>query len=63
MADLEKFRNLDKRFRFITNPEKTEHEVLGLQKFPWLALDDLDLQMVQFLEDSVWTATFNKLRT
>lgn len=40
MADFNKIRNLDQRFRFITNPKDTEHEVLELQKYPRLASDD-----------------------
>jgi hypothetical protein len=53
MADFSKIRNLDQIFRFTTNPDHTEHEVLELQKFPRLASDDLDLQIVEFLENTV----------
>jgi hypothetical protein len=34
MADFNKIRNLDQRFPFITNTDKTEHEVVELQKVP-----------------------------
>jgi len=52
-AHFNTIRNLDQIFRFNTNPDHTEHEVLELQKFPRFASDDLDLQMVEFLENTV----------
>jgi hypothetical protein len=53
MADFNKIRNLDQIFRFITNADHTEHEILELQKFPRLASDDLGLQMVEYIENTV----------
>jgi len=44
MVDFNNIRNLDQIFRFITNPDHTEHEALELQKFPSVVSGDLDLQ-------------------
>jgi len=44
MADFNTIRNLDQIFRFITNPDHTEHEALELKMFPRFVSDDLDLQ-------------------
>jgi hypothetical protein len=53
MVDFNTIRNLDQIFRFITNPDHTDHELPELQKVPRMASDELDLQMVEFLENTV----------
>lgn len=47
MADVNHFRNIDQYFRCMTNPDKTEYEILELQQF-FIALDDLEKEMAEF---------------
>jgi hypothetical protein len=61
MADFNTIRNLDQIFRFITNPDHTEHEVLELQSFlRWFRMTWTCRGRI--FRKYRWAAEFNKLR-
>lgn len=47
---------------FIANHSTDEYKELELQLFSWMDLDDLEVQMAEFQEHSVWKSRFTELR-
>ena len=49
-------------FTFIIKPEEIEENVLNLQYFQYLKIDNFSLEMIDFKSSTLWTDKFKKLR-
>lgn len=55
------FRELEKTLQFVILPHKLQFDDLKLSYFNWLNIDNLEMEMVEFQNNVVWTNKFEEL--
>ncbi|XP_058027186.1 general transcription factor II-I repeat domain-containing protein 2-like [Ahaetulla prasina] len=56
------FRKMETTLGFLTSPDKAEFEELDLSCLHWLDLGNLEMELVEFQESSMWKNKFYSLR-
>lgn len=56
------FRKMETTLSFITSPEKSTFEDLDLSCLQWLDIQNLEMELLEFQESSIWKSKFNDLR-
>uniref|UniRef100_A0A8C6VI95 General transcription factor II-I repeat domain-containing protein 2A n=1 Tax=Naja naja TaxID=35670 RepID=A0A8C6VI95_NAJNA len=56
------FRKLETTLCFLTSPDKAEFEELDLSCLDWLDLGNLEMELIEFQESSLWKNKFYDLR-
>ncbi|XP_034262212.1 general transcription factor II-I repeat domain-containing protein 2-like [Pantherophis guttatus] len=56
------FRNMETTLCFLTSPDKVDFKELDLSCLHWLDLENLEMELVEFQENSMWRNKFCDLR-
>lgn len=52
---------MEKTLHFLLFPHKLKFEDLELSSFDWLQIDNLQIEMVEFQNNIIWTNKFSEL--
>lgn len=56
------FRKMETTLSFLTSPDKAKFEELDLSCLHWLDLENLEMELLEFQESSIWKNKFSDLR-
>ncbi|XP_069181810.1 general transcription factor II-I repeat domain-containing protein 2A-like [Procambarus clarkii] len=57
-----KFRELEDTVKFIKIPDSIKMDEQNLQMFPWIDMDDFEMQLIEFQSSSIWKQKFVDFR-